>query len=84
MLDVTCSTCGQPVPERQVCPICASATALAEGEPPLQRKPSLDDEALPTILKEYHDSFLRIFAYYLLIAVAFVIAMVVGWRFFGR
>jgi hypothetical protein len=84
MRDVTCSTCGQRVPDGQACPICGSAAAIAEGEPPFQRNPSLDDEALPTILQEYHYSFLRIFAYYLLIAVALVIAIGIGWRFFGR
>jgi hypothetical protein len=83
MLDVTCSTCGQRVPGGQACPICGSATAIADGEPPLQRNPSLDDEPMPTILKEYHDSFLRIFSYYMVAAVALVMAIFVVCRF-GR
>jgi hypothetical protein len=84
MLDVTCRNCGQPVPERQVCPTCGAEAAIAEGEPPLQCRPSLDDEAVPSILKEYHFSALRIVAYYVLVWAAFGIVIYVGLRFFGR
>jgi len=76
MSDSTCLLCGQHFQAvdltNERCSECASAGAIAKPSPQIvagagayrEGSPSLDSVAVPSILKEHHASFLRLFLFF--------------------
>lgn len=91
MPEFICRTCGNRVQDEHQCPACNAIMAVEHtpnpsgihpGKPPIERERA-PDEAMPSIRREYHHSFVRTFLSFFAIWLV-VVAIFVFFAMWGR